>query len=299
MSAFDHFAAAIRAYAHQEMGEALAHARKAEAAEPESQLYRSSARYLARVVEQGPQPLYGEADAFSAFVSSGSNLPLYDHARRLLRERLVALAPHSVLDIGTGEGAVILPVALALDEAPHLTFCEPSLYLLDRAMNYAMDQGLEPEAYPLPVEDMLEVAGGEWDVAVATWSLHNLPPEQRAPVFDELCGRVSHLLIAEFDDPSTLYEEPLDERRIRHIHDRYVEGLQDYPGPEGQRVRQGFLLPALFGYFNLTGRRSTYEQPIGHWEKELEAVDFAIRERVQIYPYWWADAYLIVADSLR
>jgi ubiquinone/menaquinone biosynthesis C-methylase UbiE len=294
-----HFTESVRRYAAQDLDGALESVRLASDATPDETLYEDSARYLEKLKEHGEQSVYTESDAFTAFISWGGNLPLYDNTRATLTERLRAVRPASLLDIGTGEGSIIVPVASKLDPAPALTFVEPSVGLLDRAINFAWDVGLEPEAYPHSIEDVLDAVDTQWEVAVATWSLHNLPPEVRAEVFRRLAGSARRLFVAEFDDPSGRFDDPLDPERIRHIHDRYRIGLREYPGEEGRRVSLGFLVPVMYGYFAREGRRSTYEQPIERWEQEITEAGFTLVSRTLIYPYWWADAYLIEAEARK
>ncbi len=297
MNAYEHFVESIQHFAAQEFADALMSAWRAQKSAPDELLYADAARYLEKLQERKrSQSLYSEPDAFSAFVSSGSNLPLYDNARALLLERLRALHPQSLLDIGSGEGTTIVPVLSQLDEQPALTLCEPSVALLDRALDFAWDCGLRPEAYPYPIEDMLPHTTDQWEVAIATWSLHNLPRRVRGKVLSQLSERVTHLLLAEFDDLSAQGEGPLAPERIRYIHDRYQRGVQEYAGEEGRRVRHDFLMPVLYGYFARDGKRSTYEQPIAGWETDLHDAGFAIERRTLICPYWWADAYLLEAS---
>jgi hypothetical protein len=174
---------------------------------------------------------------------------------------------------------------------------EPALELLDRALDFAFASGLDPEAYPHAIEDVMEAVDDQWDVAIATWSLQNLPPSVRAEVFRALAASAKRLYIAEFDDGSGQYDDPLDEARIRYIHDRYRVGLREYPGEEGRRVRLDLLIPVMYGYFAREGRRSTYEQPIDRWEDELRSAGWNVISRTLLYPYWWADAYLIGAEA--
>lgn len=291
-----HFAESVRRFAAQDFDGALASARLARDATPDEYLYTDAARHLEKLREHGEQPLYSQSDAFSAFILGGGNLPLYDGARQLLLERLQAIAPMSLLDIGTGEGSIIVPVARQLSLVPTLTFVEPALELLNRAMDFAFDSGLDPEAYPHSIEAVLDAVDDQWEVAVATWSLQNLSPTVRAEVFHRLAGSVQRLFVAEFDDGSGQYDDPLDLARIQHIHDRYRVGLREYPGEEGRRVRLGFLIPVMYGYFAREGRRSTYEQPIARWEEELTTAGWRVTARTLLYPYWWADAYLIEAE---
>jgi ubiquinone/menaquinone biosynthesis C-methylase UbiE len=297
MSAYEHFADSVRYFAARDLDAALASARRACQSDPDEVLYTDAARYLEKMKERGGQSIYSEGDAFTAFISGGGNLPLYDNARAMLAERLQEVRPGSLLDIGTGEGTLIVPVAASLEREMVLTFCEPAVALLDRALDFAWDCGLRPDAFPYPIQELLKYVDSTWEVAVATWSLQNVPPRERVEVFRKLSRRVTRLYIAEFDDSSGSYDDPLDPGRIRAIHDRYIEGLQEYPGQEGRRVRLGFMLPVLYGYFGREGQRSTYEQPIEYWERELRVGGFEVVERTLIYPYWWANAYLLVAES--
>jgi ubiquinone/menaquinone biosynthesis C-methylase UbiE len=297
MSAYEHFADSVRFFARRDLDAALDSARRASQTDPDQVLYGDAARYLEKLKERGGQSIYSEGDAFSAFISGGGNLPLYDNARAMLTERLQAVRPGSLLDIGPGEGSLIVPVAAALEREMVLTFCEPAVALLDRALDFAWDCGLRPDAYPYPIQELLKYVDSTWEVAVATWSLQNVPPRERAELFRRLSKRVRRLYIAEFDDGSGTFDDPLDPGRIRAIHDRYLKGLQEYPGQDGRRVRLGFMLPVLYGYFGRDGQRSTYEQPVEYWERELREGGFDVVERALIYPYWWADAYLLVAEA--
>lgn len=294
MVAYDAFSESVRAWAHHDVAGALRHAEAAHRAAPDHVLYEDAARYLSRLSEEGASALYTDVGAFAAFISGGSNLPLYDNARRLLTERLSALHPATILDIGTGEGTIIVPVARQLEPQPRLTLCEPVLGLLERAVALADSYQLEIEAFPYGIAELLRMTEQRWEVSLATWSLQNLAPTARTAVLRQLATRCPRLFIAEFDDPSGAYADPLDPERIRHIHDRYEQGLREYPGEEGLRVRRGFLLPVLYGYFSHE-RRSTYEQPIASWERELKAAGWEPTARTCIAPYWWADAYLLEA----
>ncbi len=56
-------------------------------------------------------------------------------------------------------------------------------------------------------------------------------------------------------------------------------------------------MPVLFGQFRSDANRSTCEQTIGQWSAEIEAGGFRAVQRKLIYPYWWADAYLLIAQA--
>lgn len=294
---FDHLAESIVRHSADDLEGALAAALRARAAAPESRLCRDAVRYLEMRREGRSGELYARRDAFGAFVSSGGNLPLYDRVRTLLTARLRQVAPATMLDIGSGIGTTIVPVASALDAPPLLTLVEPSTALLETALAFAQDQGLAPDAYPYPIEDVLPRTTERWDVVLATWSLHTLAAPTRAEVLAALSHRCDRLLLAEFDDQSGSFEHAAAPARIRHIAERYEVGLAQYPGKEGERVRHSFLLPVFYGYFREDSRRTTYEQPISAWEAELGDAGLTVVRRELIHPYWWADAYLIEATG--
>jgi hypothetical protein len=64
-----------------------------------------------------------------------------------------------------------------------------------------------------------------------------------------------------------------------------------------ERVKQGFLMPMLFGQFQSDAKRSTWEQSIRQWSAEIEAGGFRVVQSKLVYPYWWADAYLLIAQA--
>jgi hypothetical protein len=139
-----------------------------------------------------------------------------------------------------------------------------------------------------------------WDLCQATWSMQNLSPTERTPLFRWLRERCATLLMAEFDVQTEMYPL-LSPQRIRLIHDKYVAGIAEYTGKMDpaleERVKQGFLMPILFGYFRSGAGRSTCEQTIGQWMDDIEASGFRDVQRKLIYPYWWADAYLLIAQA--
>jgi hypothetical protein len=62
-----------------------------------------------------------------------------------------------------------------------------------------------------------------------------------------------------------------------------------------ERVKQGFLMPVLFGYFRAGAGRSTHEQTLETWDAEIQAAGFRSLRHELIIRYWWADAYLLTA----
>ena len=85
-----------------------------------------------------------------------------------------------------------------------------------------------------------------YPIAQATFSLHNLLPDERQIYLHWLRQHCDRLLIAEFDVPLSL---PMyAPNHVQSVVDRYGRGLAEYDGQSG--VAQGFLLPVLFGNFD-------------------------------------------------
>jgi hypothetical protein len=51
----------------------------------------------------------------------------------------------------------------------------------------------------------------------------------------------------------------------------------------------------LLGFFDQSSARTNYEQPVQMWMEQLGAAGFKQIKSYKLYPYWWADAYLIDA----
>jgi hypothetical protein len=90
-------------------------------------------------------------------------------------------------------------------------------------------------------------------------------------------------------------EEPLAPDTVRHVLARYREGLSEYTGADFDTVAQGFLMPVLFGYVDRGAARTNFEGPIAGWEALLHEAGFAHVQRLLLYRYWWAPAWLLVA----
>jgi hypothetical protein len=132
-----------------------------------------------------------------------------------------------------------------------------------------------------------------WNVAQATFSLHNLPPAVRPELMSWLGSRCDVLMLTEFDAPRM--DEPLTPELVSHVINRYRVGLSEYMGSDFETVAQGFLMPVMFGYVDRSATRTTFEHPIAEWELLLREAGFAQVDRVELYPYWWASACLVVA----
>ena len=54
-------------------------------------------------------------------------------------------------------------------------------------------------------------------------------------------------------------------------------------------------MPVMFGYFDKSINRTTYEQPIQNWIDDLKKADFKEVKTKLLYSFWWADACIIDA----
>ena len=308
MTPNDTFYELIRQYAAGDLDSAAA---SAASIAGQGELYAQAARWLARTAQDGPIGAYLDAKAFQAFVDSDSNRAMYARLESMVAAAWDERRPARILDIGPGDGRVILGAlrragqsGRRLRPAPAFDLVEPAANLLSKALEGLGRHapGVRVQGFNDAVQKFVEraPANAAWDVCQATWSLQNLAPGERAPLFRWLRGRCRCLLVAEFDVHSEAYPL-LSSERVRLIHDRYVAGLTEVTGRMDrgleERIKQGFLMPILFGYFRTDARRSTYEQTIQDWMAEIEAAGFAGARRELIYPYWWADAYLVTADA--
>jgi hypothetical protein len=167
--------------------------------------------------------------------------------------------------------------------------------MLTRTTTALAERGITAGAFKGTLQDFMTSTeeNQRWDVVEATYSLQSIPPAQRPGVFQWLKRHGRRLLIAEFDVPD-FFEEMFAPARVRHIVSRYQLGLAEYT-QDGGKVAQGFLMPVMFGYFDPTAARTNYEQPIQTWANGLIAAGFTDVQARPLYPYWWADAYLIDA----
>jgi hypothetical protein len=300
---YEAFYQTILYYAGGDLDAAVAAAQSIAA---EGELYAQAARWLAKVAQDGETGAYLDADAFAAFIRGGGNVALYNAVESFVAAAWDDYRPASILDIGPGDGKVIAGALRRTHLQPGATFdlVEPAVNLLPKAVDQINQHApqVEIRSFNGTIQSfMAEVpATARWDLCQATWSMQNLSPTERTPLFPWLGEHCATLLVAEFDVQTETYPL-LSPQRIRLIHDKYVAGIAEYTGKMDpaleERVKQGFLMPILFGYFRSGGGRSTCEQTIGQWMDDIKSGGFRDVQRKLIYPYWWADAYLLIAQA--
>jgi hypothetical protein len=287
------FYAALQAFANGQYAEAADLAALAAASEPDNAVYAASVVYLQRVVHAGKAHVYVTGEGFAAFIRGGGNIELYQATSSVLRSVYNEYDHVSLLDIGVGDGLALVP---ALTSAVHsLTLVEPSAAMLAKTEAALQEGGQEYHSFGTTIQAFIaheHQRPQHWDVAQATYSLHNLPPEERLATLRWLRSATDRLLIVEFDVPS-LFDEPLTPACVDYVVERYARGLQEYE--DNESVIQGFLLPIMFGYFDTGVFRSTYEQPARSWHHNLLESGFSIVSVKPLFPYWWATAYIFDA----
>jgi hypothetical protein len=284
---------ALLAFSDERYAEATAFAERAARASPEDLLSRAAAAWLARVAREGKRNVYVSAEGFGVFIRGGGNVPLYQETSAALA-RFYPSEPFELLDIGTGDGRALLPALTP--SVRRVTLVEPAAPLLERTTQALAARGVRFEPFSGRLQEFVAEPGMQerrWEVAQATFSLHSLPPSARPELLSWLRSRCGVLLLAEFDAPRM--DEPLKPELVRHVLERYRVGLAEYVGADFETVAQGFLMPVLFGYVDRSATRTTFEHPIADWEQQLRAAGFTRVERVELYPYWWAPASLLVA----
>ncbi len=290
-------------YANGDLDKALAAARSIAG---EEELYSQAARWLGKVAQGVETGAYLDAEAFTAFIRGGGNVAMYAALEKMVAAAWDNSRPGKILEVGPGDG-LLLAGALRhshLQPLPAFDLVEPAADLLSKTL-----AKLRQHTPPVRAQDfhgtihqfVVRVPPeSHWDLCQATWCLHNLSPTVRAPIFRWLSEHCTILLVAEFDVQTEQYPL-LSRQRIHLIHDKYLAGIAEYtgrlnPGLE-ERVKQGFLMPTMFGYFRSDSSRSTYEQPIQAWSTEIQDAGFGTVRRELIYHYWWADAYLLIAQA--
>ncbi|AKT39102.1 uncharacterized protein CMC5_032490 [Chondromyces crocatus] len=287
------FYLAFLAFADERYAEAEGFARRAAAEAPGDALFRAGVMYLARVVREGKHQVYVSPEGFGAFIRGGGNVGLYEATSAALA-RHYPEAAFDLLDVGPGDGLALLPaltpavrkVSLVEPAAPLLAQCTEALAARSVAFEAFNGSGQAFVADPA-------VASRRWGIVQATFSLHAVPPAERVALLRWLREHGEALLVAEFDAPSM--EAPLSPAIVRYVLDHYRKGIAEYEGATYDTVVQGFLMPVMFGYVDRGVTRVTFEEPIGAWEAVLREAGFAQVQRVPLYPYWWADAHLLVA----
>jgi predicted N-acetyltransferase YhbS len=286
---------ALLAFADERYAEATAFAERAARASPEDLLSRAAAAYLARVAREGKRNVYVSEEGFGVFIRGGGNVPLYQETSAALA-RFYPRTPFELLDIGVGDGMALLPALTP--SVRQVTLVEPAAPLLERTTQALSARGVRFETFSGRLQEFAAEPGMQqrrWEVAQATFCLHSLPPSSRLELLRWLSSRCEVLLLAEFDAPRM--DEPLMPELVRHVLGRYRVGLAEYVGADFDKVAQGFLMPVLFGYVDRSATRTTFEHPMADWEKLLREAGFTQVDRMELYPYWWAPACLLVARA--
>ncbi|KAB8143754.1 class I SAM-dependent methyltransferase [Chloroflexia bacterium SDU3-3] len=283
---------ALIAFAHDDIAAAQQAAQAAAASQPDSRVFAEAAIYLGRVAQQGRQQVYVDGGAFTAFITSGGNVPLYVETSRLLRQIYEQHDQLRLLDVGAGNGHALIPALVP--QVAHVGVVEPSAALSAELGAKLEQRGVAHTIYPSTLQDFARQHGQRWDLIQATYSLQSIPPAERGPMLRWLRQHTDRLLIAEFDAPAVRnFFEP---SYVRYVLERYEQGLAEYASDHGL-VSQGFLMPVMFGYFDRSALRTNYEQPIAAWADDLRAAGFGAIDAHAIYPYWWGAATLLDARA--
>lgn len=245
--------------------------------------------------------VYTSPAAFEAFIRGGGNVPLYE---RVSAELASHYGPdvHSLLDIGCGDGHALFP-ALAATAHPHalqrLTLLEPASALLASAVTRA-----QREQPTQPVQALNEGLGAftaklgaadRWDVAQASFALQAIPEPERWDGLARLRGHVKRLVIVEFDVPASLTRGT--EEHLLSLATRYERALGEYEGATRDLVAQGFLIPMFLGQIDAETPATNWEHPAPVWRDKLAGLGWRVTRLAHISDYFWAPAFVLVADA--
>ncbi len=253
---------------------------------PDDALAAALAEHLKNDRSEG---VYDDPRGFEEFIDNGGNPDLYASVINMLAQRHRDVVPTAVVDIGCGDGRVTLATTLPTSVV-HLV--EPSPALADLAMARLSGRPGATNVHNKTLAEFLDTTSGSWDLAQATFALHNLEPNERKEQLRALRSRTSRLLLVEFDVPD------FDDRSLEHATyaaQRYVRGFHEYR--DYPTVRDGFLLPVLLGQFDAQRARHTFEQSATSWKQELLGAGWSGVEATPVASYWWADAVLFDAAA--
>ena len=301
-SALGQFYVALLSWADGDIAGAADHAWAAARLQPDSRVFGAAVRYLARVLTAGQAGVYVDGAAFAAFVRGGGNVGLYAALSAALHAHYTACgAGFSLLDIGVGDGAALLPALT--DHVVRLDLVEPSTAMLAHASAALTARGIAHSAVNATIQDFMaqDTARRErWDIIQATFSLQSLPPEDRPAVLAWMRSYGARVLIAEFDVPE--FASMFAPDRVRYVVARYERGLAEYDSAgspsdsaDSESVEQGFLMPVFFGYFDRSAARTNWEGPLQGWTDALRGAGFTAVSVRSLYDYFWASAFLIDA----
>jgi len=238
--------------------------------------------------------VYDQPAAFEAFVRGGGNVPLYAAVSAALAARYDQHRPDSLLDIGCGDGAALLPALRAAQHRPaRLDVVEPSEPLLQAAVAGLVGyDGLAVRTWPRTVQDFLtERPDGSFDLVESTFALHTLPEVERGAVLRALRPRTGRLAVVEFDVPAAPVGSP---EHLEFLARTYEQGLAEYD-QDRELVAQGFLMPVLTGQLRPGAVRATFEQPAAAWAEQVRDAGFTDVEITEVYDYWSSPAFLLTA----
>jgi hypothetical protein len=284
---------AVRALTLGDKGAALRAARR-----DDSLLGEALARYLSaeETGRAAGQVVYDQPAAFQAFITGGGNVGLYDATARALAAVYDAGDASSLLDIGCGDGAALVP-ALGLSAlAPSsVDLVDASERLLAAAAARLREMAIVTRVHPVPAQVFASdlAPGRHWVVAQSTFALHAVPHDERAVVLQRLREHLDTLALVEFDVPG---HDPGSDEHVTFLADTYEQGLAEYDD-DRDLVAGGFLMPVLVGQLLPGADRVTHEQPADQWLRQLDSSGYTPTECRLLFPYWSSPAVIITARS--
>jgi len=232
---------------------------------------------------------YDQPHAFELFIRGGGNRALYEAVSSELTRLYETYRPHSLLDIGAGDGMALAPAIRRARNAPsRLDVVEPNGALLARlASTLPSAQGHEQtlQAFVASLPGKVH-----WHLAQSTFALQSIPPAPRRAALSALAGRVDRLVIVEFDVPDLQTDT---HEYYESLAARYDQAASDC-GDDADVVARGFLAPMLLGQLR-AAVPSNYEQPARAWAREVAEAGYRVVRVDHVHAYSWADAFLLEA----
>lgn len=245
--------------------------------------------------------VYDAPAAFEAFIRGGGNVPLYERVSAELASQYSDIygGMCALLDVGCGDGHALFPaLAAARPELERLTLVEPACLLLASAQ--ARAQAEWPALRVQAVNRRLGAFTATlseidcWNVAQATFALQAIPEAERWAGLSALRAHVDKLLVVEFDVPVL---ERGSDAMLLSLAARYERALGEYVGAERMLVAEGFLLPMFLGQLDERTAATNWEHPAPVWREKLSQLGWRVTRMERLCDYFWAPAFVLVAET--
>jgi ubiquinone/menaquinone biosynthesis C-methylase UbiE len=323
MSLKESFRSAVVRYSEGDMEGALKALEGTQTNEPREVFFLQQVkRFLSQ--RKDSTELYVDPSGFEAFTRGGSNVALYEAVHEALGKLYASRGSDlSLLDVGCGEGAALVPALKRAQEAARaegreefplkkIALLEPSSMLAacERKLREAAEAlgiSVEVESISSNIEQVCSSLE-HFSFVESSFALQNVNKHDRARVLSELAKKCDVFVLIEFDCSAIDLSEAarFEDRTIDGFLEKYIGGVNEFNAQlsesyglsENQMSAaiEGFLVPILF--HNFTGHSKLNEQSAAQWLDELRTTFSDVRVQT-INEYWWAPCVMFTCTNQR